>query len=149
MNRIDFMTQLESLLQGISEQERNDALLYYYDYFNDAGEENEQDVIEALGNPARVAENIKRDLYGNMYSDGFESKSSNTGREIIKYDVKGSDVNQETTCFTPNMIKFIIAVCIIAALVLLPSIGSTRISIITLPFAIVLEIGRASCRERV
>ena len=65
MNRIDFMKQLESLLQNVSPMEREEALQYYNDYFDDAGPENEKEVIEALGNPARVAENIKRDLMGN------------------------------------------------------------------------------------
>ena len=69
MNRTDFMNQLESLLQNISPAEREEALQYYNEYFNDAGTENEQDVIEALGNPAKVAENIKRDLYGNGYGE--------------------------------------------------------------------------------
>ncbi len=64
MKRMDFMKQLESLLQNISPAEREEALQYYNEYFNDAGEENEQAVIEALGNPAKVAENIKRDLNG-------------------------------------------------------------------------------------
>ena len=62
MNRIEFMKQLESLLQNVSQTEREEALQYYNDYFDDAGPENEKEVIEALGNPARVAENIKRDL---------------------------------------------------------------------------------------
>lgn len=65
MNRIDFMSQLERLLQDVSPTEREEALQYYNDYFDDAGAENEKDVIEALGNPARVAENIKRDLQDN------------------------------------------------------------------------------------
>jgi len=54
MNRVDFMKQLESLLQNISPAEREEALQYYNEYFNDAGEENEQDVIEALGNPHKI-----------------------------------------------------------------------------------------------
>lgn len=62
MNREEFMRQLDSLLQNISRTEREEALQYYNDYFDDAGAENEREVIEALGNPARVAENIKRDL---------------------------------------------------------------------------------------
>ena len=40
MNRIDFMKQLESLLQNISPAEREEALQYYNEYFNDAGAEN-------------------------------------------------------------------------------------------------------------
>jgi len=64
MNRTEFMRQLEMLLQTIPEMERREALQYYNDYFDDAGEENEREVLDALGNPAKVAENIKRDLYG-------------------------------------------------------------------------------------
>ena len=62
MNRTDFMRQLESLLQNISASEREEALQYYNDYFDDAGPENEQKVIADLGTPARVAENIRREL---------------------------------------------------------------------------------------
>ena len=67
MNRVEFMRQLESLLKDISSTEREEALQYYNDYFNDAGPENEQDVVQSLGSPAKVAENIKRDLYGTGY----------------------------------------------------------------------------------
>lgn len=66
MNRVEFMRQLEHLLQSIPEAERAEALQYYNDYFDDAGVENEKEVLNALGNPAKVAENIKRDLYGDL-----------------------------------------------------------------------------------
>ena len=66
MNRTEYMRQLESLLQNISATEREEALQYYNEYFNDAGPENEQNVIEALGNPAKVAENIKKDISDNI-----------------------------------------------------------------------------------
>ena len=69
MNRAEFMRQLESLLQSIPAAEREEALQYYNDYFDDAGNESEQEVIEALGNPARVAENIKRDLLESGYGE--------------------------------------------------------------------------------
>ncbi|EKC52295.1 hypothetical protein OBE_13162, partial [human gut metagenome] len=36
MNRTEFMRQLESLLQNISATEREEALQYYNEYFNDA-----------------------------------------------------------------------------------------------------------------
>ncbi len=85
MNRVDFMRQLESLLQNISPTEREEALQYYNDYFNDAGEENEQAVIEALGNPAKVAENIKRDLYGAGYGDGVYQKAASSDRAVVQY----------------------------------------------------------------
>lgn len=92
MNKIEFMRQLERLLQNISEQERQEALHYYADYFDDAGPENEQAVIEALGNPARVAENIRRDLYGAGYGDGYVARKPVTGRELTEY---GTTVEEE------------------------------------------------------
>ena len=55
MSRWEFMRQLEELLSDISPNEREEALQYYNDYFNDAGRENEQEVIAALGSPEQVA----------------------------------------------------------------------------------------------
>lgn len=97
MNRTDFMKQLESLLQNISPTEREEALQYYNDYFNDAGAENEQEVIEALGNPARVAENIKRDIYGSGYGDAAYQKPQSAERAVVQYQQSGSGAQQTGT----------------------------------------------------
>lgn len=87
MNRVEFMRQLESLLQNVSPTERNEALQYYNDYFDDAGTENEQSVIEALGNPARVAENIRKDLLESGYGENFvQRRAQASDRELIEYD---------------------------------------------------------------
>ena len=48
MNRKQFMEQLERLLSDISEAERQEALEYYEGYFDDAGPENEGEVIREL-----------------------------------------------------------------------------------------------------
>lgn len=45
MGRWEFMRKLEELLSDISPSEREEALQYYNDYFNDAGRENEKEVI--------------------------------------------------------------------------------------------------------
>ena len=85
MNRADFMNQLESLLTGIATTEREEAIQYYNDYFDDAGAENEQEVIEALGNPARVAENIKRDLLDSGYGKKPAGKAKASDRALMEY----------------------------------------------------------------
>ena len=85
MNRADFMKQLESLLTGIAPTEREEAIQYYNDYFDDAGAENEQEVIEALGNPARVAENIKRDLLDSGYGKKPAGKAKASDRAMMEY----------------------------------------------------------------
>ncbi|MDD2973306.1 MAG: hypothetical protein PHE02_14375 [Lachnospiraceae bacterium] len=49
--------------------EREEAIQYYNDYFDDAGEENEGVVIGELGSPQKVAETIKTDLMGKNAED--------------------------------------------------------------------------------
>lgn len=63
MNRQEFMRRLEYLLRSIPESERADALAYYNDYFDEAGIENEQQVIQELGSPETVAQIILEDYY--------------------------------------------------------------------------------------
>lgn len=62
MNREAFLWRLRELLSGIPEQEAQEAVQYYEDYFADAGAENEAKVIEELGSPEKVAANIRADL---------------------------------------------------------------------------------------
>lgn len=62
MNRAEFMGQLERLLEDIPAYERQDALDYYNDYFDEAGPENEEEVIRKLGSPKKVAAIIKTNL---------------------------------------------------------------------------------------
>lgn len=62
MNRQEFMRRLEELLKSIPASEREDALGYYNDYFDEAGEENEYQVIFELGSPEAVAEKILADV---------------------------------------------------------------------------------------
>ena len=88
MKKEIFLEQLERLLQDIPQQERQEALQYYRDYFDDAGPENEQAVMEALGNPARVAESIRRDLSGGE-GELFEDRKVSPDREMIKYEGSG------------------------------------------------------------
>lgn len=94
MNRVDFMSQLETLLQNIAATEREEAIQYYNDYFDDAGKENEQAVIEALGSPARVAENIKKDLLGAAGGNNAAGKVKASDRVLMEYgksDQSGKD----------------------------------------------------------
>jgi len=62
MSRWEFMRRLEELLSDISPNEREEALQYYNEYFNDAGREHEASVIEALGSPEQVANIVKEGL---------------------------------------------------------------------------------------
>lgn len=70
MNRIEFMSELEYLLQDIPEEEKAEALAYYRDYLEDAGDENEEQVIREFGSPERVAAIIRSDLSGSLEAGG-------------------------------------------------------------------------------
>ena len=96
MNRTEFMNRLERLLWDIPESERREALQYYNDYFNDAGRENEQEGIAALGSPGQVAKIVREGLedggsQGEFTEKGFSSKASSLENEIIKKTRKDSE----------------------------------------------------------
>ena len=84
MNRKEFLKQLEELLSDIPEAERRDAMNYYQNYFDDAGVEQEQTILEELGSPEKVAESIKRDLFGENYDAYVKAKQEKQQETIEK-----------------------------------------------------------------
>ena len=88
MSRWEFMRQLEELLSDIAPAEREEALQYYNDYFNDAGRENEQEVIASLGTPVQVAQIVKDGLFGSGQGEFTETgfvNGSNARNELVKH----------------------------------------------------------------
>ena len=75
MNREEFMAKLKALLGDIPADEREEALQYYEDYFDDAGAENEQQVIEELGTPQKVASTICLNLEPGSEKNGEFTES--------------------------------------------------------------------------
>lgn len=69
MNRYEFMKQLEYLLSDIPEEEKRDALNYYRDYLEDAGEA-EARVLQEFGSPERIAAIIRSDIQGDLKDGG-------------------------------------------------------------------------------
>ena len=69
MSRDEFMRQLEYLLSDIPEYEREDALDYYRDYLEEAGEDADE-VIREFGSPERIASIIRSDLAGTFGEGG-------------------------------------------------------------------------------
>lgn len=70
MNRAEFIKELEYLLQDIPDAEREDAIAYYRDYLEEAGDEHEADAIAEFGSPERVAAIIRADLAGQLENGG-------------------------------------------------------------------------------
>ena len=101
MSRWEFMRQLEELLSDISPSEREEALQYYNDYFNDAGKENEQEVIKALGSPEQVAAIVKEGLSengsrGEFTENGFTEGNASVQNAIIKRNIEGQKEYSQT-----------------------------------------------------
>lgn len=78
MDKKEFLDRLRSQLTDLTVEERREALEYYEEYFADAGEENEEDVILSLGTPEQVAEQIKAGLHkeeeGMFTENGYREK---------------------------------------------------------------------------
>lgn len=77
MTKNEFLGDLSRLLKDLPEEERKQALHYYEDYFADAGEDNEQEVLNELGSPENIAELIKADSPDEItYGDGASTHAT-------------------------------------------------------------------------
>lgn len=98
MSKMEFMSELESLLQDISPEEREAALTYYEDYFKDAGSENEELIMNELGTPTRIAAIIKHDIEGanegNQEGEFTETGYKDANDEVDKFPVSKEVVHE-------------------------------------------------------
>lgn len=87
MRREEFMKELAYLLRDIPANEREDALAYYENYFDEAGAENEYKVIQELGSPAAVAEKILADTQqtDSTQNDSYSESESYMGNSNYAY----------------------------------------------------------------
>ena len=114
MNRKEFMAELERLLADMPEEERQAAVQYYADYFADAGEENEAEVIRELGSPEKAAESIKADYYGTEFNESeYDNKDY-----MKKYGQRPSERKDSSRPWTSNTLKLILIIAI--AIILWP-----------------------------
>lgn len=58
MSRIEFMSKLDRELSGLPFEERQAAIKYYEEYFEEAGIEREPEILTELGDPVEVAKAI-------------------------------------------------------------------------------------------
>lgn len=134
MDRKEFMERLERLLWNISDSEREEALQYYNDYFDDAGVENESRVIEELGGPEQVAQKIKAgcsDAASEYSEQGYEDTRFRETREVISREEAeweqrnlqtnvGGRKNQRTPETNTWKIVAIVLLCVIASPIIIP-----------------------------
>ena len=81
MSREEFMKELRALLTDLTAEEREEALQYYEDYFEDAGPDKEAEIIREFESPQKLAQVIK---------DGVKAETQETGeyRETGYHDTR-------------------------------------------------------------
>lgn len=93
MNRAEFMSCLERLLADLPYEERQEALNFYDNYFEDAGPEREWEVILELGSPREVADEILRGSQGSgspYDKPDYESNYGDYGGDVHYEPVRES-----------------------------------------------------------
>lgn len=98
MNRAEFMSRLTALLQDVPPAEREEALTYYNEYFEDAGEENEAGVIAALGSPEELAKSIKAGLSDGGNTGEFTESGFHSYEQRNKNQIMSTDESQTGAC---------------------------------------------------
>lgn len=89
MNKEEFMTRLKELLADLPDDEnKQDALNYYQDYLEEAGE-NTAAVLKEFGSPERIASMIRCDLNGELNEGG---DFTDHGIEDTRFKEPGYDV---------------------------------------------------------
>lgn len=150
MSRVQFMEQLKKLLADISEEERQEALAYYENYFDDAGEEQEAKVIRELGSPGKVAAIIKEDLknsahdYGEFTEQGFQDERTEDNRQMPQSRAERG-YHAERKGGKASVILVLILLVFISPLIkgTVGGIFGIIVTLILLPFLITFGIGAA------
>ncbi len=165
MTKYEFLGDLSRLLSDLSEEERNEALQYYEDYFADAGREQEQAVIEELESPEKVAakirateeENLQYGESGQMRDGAYPEVIDGTYQEKDPNGKRGEGSGQKegewqggsgssastTSADRSNQILkwiLIIVLAIIAVPVVVPVIGGLLITAVVLLFAVFMAL---------
>lgn len=125
MNKVEYMRELERLLLNIPINERKEALSYYEEYFDDAGVENEQQVIEELGSPSSVAMNIKEGLRGSIGYQNMGTNYQNSGFQHIETQNVYTGVSEQKSDKLPTWaIVLIVISCILLSPLLIGAAGT-------------------------
>ncbi|MDR1699715.1 MAG: DUF1700 domain-containing protein [Lachnoclostridium sp.] len=128
MTKVEFMNQLEACLQEISLDERQSALHYYEEYFEEAGED--ENAVENLDSPEKIAKAIKEDLDIRMQTVRSNLKDRNTPKKD-KQSKEDEQKPTEKTISSSNLdVKKIILLIVvgIVALSVLSNIGHSHIA---------------------
>ncbi|MDO4174269.1 MAG: DUF1700 domain-containing protein [Eubacteriales bacterium] len=123
MNRREFIMRLQQALHDMPEDERRRAVEYYENYFDEAGPENEQEVLRNLGAPEKVAADILRDYDENRTdAQQVDGKQGHKGRAYAAQSMHRARDRFRTMDSGQKLL--VLALVILALIVVVPaSIG--------------------------
>lgn len=129
MDKKTYLEELNKNLLSLSTEEREEAIKYYEEYFEEAGEENVNTVISDLGSPEKLASNILKEY--NIRSENNEK----VNYEILSTNIKENTKNVKSD---KNIIVtiLIIIMLVIGFLIFFPVLISLLITLISIAIAI-------------
>ena len=86
MTRKEYMEQLKKYLKRLPKEDYDNAIEYFSEYFDEAGPENEQQVMEELGQPKEAA----RELLLNLLQESVGDSKDITEEKTAALPVAGS-----------------------------------------------------------
>ena len=101
MNKIEFLSRLRIALAPLPEDERDAAMVYYEEFFDDAGVENEQSVIAEFGSPEELARSIvdENNRDNPAYSQVNENGDNGQNNINSSSQNSGNVFNNENTAY--------------------------------------------------
>ena len=149
MSRKEFMEELQRLLGELPAEEREEALSYYESYFEEAGAEQEQVVLDELGSAERIANQILRDYRmengSGMYTEQGYRENETEKQAPVKYAYEekkeeGEQVGSGITITKKGMSGGTLVVLILLAILTFP----IWISILAAAFGLLMGLFGAS-----
>lgn len=138
MNRADYIAELMARLDALPLAEREEAISYYSEYFNEAGPQMEASVIEELGPPSKVAGQILAD-YQPGYSVVPEIKKGGGKTRVKKAsDIKTGDKKTGIGAIVLGIFAAPVAVPVIAAA------AAVLLALIVSAFAVAVSFAAAT-----
>lgn len=127
MTRQEYMHRLALALADVPQSEKDEALQYYNDYFDDAGAENEQEVMRSLGAPEKLAESIRAEFFSgkSTYQDSYAETTGDS---------------EKSNKLSSGMIALIVVLAILASPLLI-AVAATLFGIIVSILAVLFSIG--------
>mgnify|MGYP002915076794 FL=1 len=78
MTRKEYMEQLKKYLKRLPKEDYDNAIEYFSEYFDEAGPENEQQVMEELGQPKEAARELLLNLLQESVGDSKDITEEKT-----------------------------------------------------------------------